>query len=200
MAKESDFQSKAFINKSKTCSVAECREPAFCRGICKAHYMQVWANGKITGGVIRKNNGKIKHPLYSTWANMMRRCYDTKNSAYENYGGRGITVCERWKRFDTGFSNFVSDMGDRPKGFSLDRIDNNLGYSPDNCRWSSRRDQNVNRRNNKKEPNIYIRKNKNYTSYAVKISCNGKIFWKTYKSIEEAVIGRDNKLKEWRLV
>lgn len=72
----------------------------------------------------------------------MGRCYNPNNKAYKNYGGRGITVCERWHTS----VNFVADISDRPDGYLLDRIDNDKGYSPDNCKWSTRKEQNSNRR------------------------------------------------------
>lgn len=83
------------------------------------------------------------HPLYSTYRGMLKRCYYPKADNYGYYGGRGIEVCGRWRE---SFWNFLEDMGERPEGHTLDRIEVDGDYCPDNCRWATYKDQVANRR------------------------------------------------------
>ena len=87
-----------------------------------------------------------QHNLYSTWKGMIARCYHPNVKAYKDYGARGIIVCERWRIKGDGFQNFIMDMGERPEGCSLDRIDNDGNYEPSNCKWSTQKEQMRNQR------------------------------------------------------
>ena len=91
-------------------------------------------------------HGRTKSTEYKSWSAMKQRCTNTRNAEFYLYGGRGVSVCNRW--IDS-FENFIKDMGNKPKGMSLDRIDTNGNYCPENCRWATDEQQNNNTRKNK---------------------------------------------------
>ena len=86
-------------------------------------------------------------PEYLSWLNMLARCYNEKSNSYFRYGAKGIKVCNRWRN---SFEAFLEDMGPRPDGHSLERLNNKLGYYPRNCSWATAREQANNRRTNRK--------------------------------------------------
>ena len=90
----------------------------------------------------RFKHGMYGIPEYRVWGAMLQRCKNKSNSRYKDYGGRGIAVCRRWERF----KNFYADMGDCPNGLTLERIDNDKGYFPDNCKWATMKEQRNNSR------------------------------------------------------
>lgn len=120
-----------------------------CGGVIEAYASEV-KRGKVRScGCLCKTHGHAPRgkvtPEYRAWQNMTNRVKDTSLENYHNYGARGITVCSRWESFE----NFLEDMGERPEeGFSIDRINNDLGYFPENCRWATAAEQSRNKRGN----------------------------------------------------
>lgn len=109
--------------------------------------------------------GKVSRTYYC-WHSMIKRCTKPNNKAYKNYGGRGIKVCNKWMKFE----NFLKNMGECPKGMSLDRINNNGNYCKSNCRWTTYNKQNRNKRNN---INITFKnKTQCLTDWAKELNCN----------------------------
>jgi hypothetical protein len=123
----------------------DCGDPSYNPVITETRCLR---SGNTTScGCKKRKHGMSKTRLHQIWLNMIRRCTEEKNKSYYNYGGRGITVCDRWQ---SSFENFYGDMGEPPESnYTLDRINNNAGYSPENCRWASYKEQGRNTRANR---------------------------------------------------
>jgi hypothetical protein len=159
---------------------------------------------------------KIKHgftrvgkhaPEYAVWRSMKDRCFNANRSNYKRYGGRGITVCDRWMGYN-GFINFISDMGRRPSPkHSLDRYPNNDGnYEPGNCRWATMKDQSNNRSSNVFKEHCGITRRMVEWAYFFKINVRTLRMFLRRHSFEEAYTfytqtpkQREDYLKEIRI-
>lgn len=126
-----------------------CGETAKAQRLCNRHYQRLMKSGSVN---LPGKPRPIKHGhavggkesrTYSSWRSMLKRCYDPRSNGYERWGGRGIAVCDSWRE---SFANFLADMGERPEGMTLDRIDNDRNYEPDNCRWATWSEQRRNQR------------------------------------------------------
>lgn len=140
----------------KICSVEGCDRPVSRRKFCSKHYSRWYRTGDPTKIIKYNHNLGFNYkgiPEHNSWQGMKQRCYYTKHAQYKDYGGRGIKVCDRWLG-PYGFQHFYEDMGEKPapKGkYSIDRIDPDGDYTPENCRWADRHIQSANRRWGKKD-------------------------------------------------
>lgn len=131
-------------DENKVCSVDGCgktgRNGRLTSGLCDMHYMRHLRHGRLDAkrGWENKSRHHSKHPMYGGWQQMILRCHDPKNSIYPRYGAVGVRVCQRWR---DDFQNFLADMGERPKGMTLDRINPVGNYEPGNCRWADAKTQ-----------------------------------------------------------
>lgn len=136
-----------------SCIISGCHNPIHVksRGLCRAHYLR-WhkygdpeyvppvRSGEDAGGY---KHGAWGRPLFGIWSHMISRCHNPNDRSYPRYGARGTQVCQRWRE---NYHAFEFDMGPRPDGMSIDRIDNDKGYEPANCRWATDETQGRNRR------------------------------------------------------
>lgn len=160
-----------------------------CGNITKVYSMCL-KNGSTTSCgcfcIERTKKEKTKHgnktkgnatPTYMSWQSMRGRCQNPKDSCFSDYGGRNIQVCERWQSFE----NFLADMGERPKGMTLDRKENNKGYFKENCRWATTIEQANNKRSN--HLLTYNEKTQNVTQWAEETGIKQSVLYARINSL-----------------
>lgn len=140
-----DVHYKRIYEYQKECMVQDCYNLRCAKGYCSKHYDRLRTKGDVNKTAFHvEKHGMVKHELYSTWNNMKSRCYRSESSSYNAYGGRGISMCDKWRY---SFSSFVNDVGERPsRNHTLDRIDNDGNYEPSNVRWATQSQQTLNTR------------------------------------------------------
>lgn len=174
-----------------TCTLSGCNKKHVARGLCNSHYKR-WKKYGDPNHWYHGFKLQTKHPLYSTWRSMRRRCDWQNSPRWKDYGGRGIKVCDRWSD-NHGFKNFLTDMGDKPtKEHQLDRIDNDGDYTPENCRWVTPRQNMLNQR-------VSTRNTSGFSGVNRFTNSRGKKYWRVhigrktigyFETLEEAVGAR----------
>ena len=179
---------KYFVNHWEC--ICDCGKTAYVRQDCLTS-----GNSKSCGCVAaekskaRAIHGQWNSRQYKVWTSMVQRCTNPKDKGYPEYGGRGITVCERWR----SYKNFLEDMGQRPKGGTIDRIDNNGNYEPGNCRWATQSEQNRNTRRHRNNSSgvTGVDFDKSRRKYRAQFRVDGRnIMLGRFDTVEEAAEAR----------
>ena len=182
----------------ENCKVEGCEKLEKTKGYCTAHYLKMRKYGDPLFFIRQRNVVKEILPKvkkspkrsdlrYDCYRSMIYRC-NKLNKKYDYYKSRGITVCEEWKDKEKGFDNFCKDMGERPSlKYSIDRINNDLGYYKENCRWATIHEQQANRRNINEFVGVHSTKR---GKYVAELTVNRVIYQKSFQTIEEAVLYR----------
>ena len=190
-------------SNKKVCVSRQCDKKVsnITTGLCDGHQIR-FRKGQETDSPLarREAHGQSYSKTYRSWEAMCTRCTSTTAKEYPQYGGKGINVCKRWLH---SFSSFLEDMGERPEGTSIDRIDNNGNYEPSNCRWATRAVQQQNQgpsiRNATGQRGVsWVKRIKKYTA---QIQANGKIIWLgNFAKLDEAIeVRKKAELKYWNI-